>query len=158
MKFTVLILSLGQLAAQDLQVSGATATQAVVTYSAPTEKGCGVALSESATFTPVVNDVNGTLFTWADTDIGAVTGSLTAGTRVLVLGKRAAQFSGNTSYSRALRADTTHYLRITCEGQVQVAQFSTARISGLVPPDLTFQTAGHGNWAAPDFDWSDVRM
>lgn len=154
-KLILTMVCLGLLPMSAAEVSGSTATQAVLVYQAPTAAACEVAVSESATFEPLVHDVDGTLFPGANLDTLATAGALAAGERILVIGKRVAQQSGGRLMSRALRADTDHYGRITCEGQVETVQFRTAKIAGMVPPDSGFNRDGHGNWGMPDFDWTD---
>lgn len=155
MKLLILLYCLLPLVLGALQISGVTATQAVFVYTSPSDHECQVQVSESAEFDSLVNDVNGALFTGANTDAAAAIGAATAGERVLVVGKRTAEKSGGRLYSRALRADTDHHARITCDGEVQTATFRTAQIAGIVPAETGFNPDGHGNWGMPDFDWMD---
>src|SRR3974390_2044303 len=55
-------------AVTNLRVTGVTATQAVISYDAPDANPCTVAVSESPTYTPLVYDVDPSLFANADSD------------------------------------------------------------------------------------------
>ncbi|MGD0013648.1 MAG: hypothetical protein ABSD56_04370, partial [Bryobacteraceae bacterium] len=117
---------------QNLQVIGTTATQAAISYTAPsTGAACTLQVSEtnefsSSSYTPV-NDVNPQLFPGSALDTRP--GSLRSGAdRVVVIGKRAAEKSGSLFYSRALQADTPHYFRIGCGAAVATGAFRTSNI------------------------------
>ncbi len=49
-------------AVDNLRVVGVTPTQAVIAYSAPSSAACTLEVSESASYTPLVHDVDTTLF------------------------------------------------------------------------------------------------
>lgn len=119
----------------DLSFS-ATNTQLAVAYTAPSGSPCTVEGSESPTYSPLVNDVNTTLFSSSNADNRD--GSVTSGTRrVFVLGQRktATSPSDSKNYSRALQAYTTHYVRVTCGATVMTGQADTANI----PLNSTYQ-------------------
>jgi hypothetical protein len=119
-----------------VSVSGVTNTQAVLTYTAPDGNPCTVQASESNTLSPLVHDVDSTLFTGANSD--ARSSSVNTGTlRKVVLGARVSQLSPSDSnvYSRALQAFTTHYYQVTCTGASATGSFTTANI----PLDSTYQ-------------------
>src|ERR1035438_1073894 len=109
-------------------VVGTTATQAILTYTAPSTNPCTLEVSELASFSPLVNDVNGALFSRANLD--SRTSGITNGTfRIVVVGTRTAQAASDGNvYSRALQASTLHYFRITCDGQAGQGSFTTANI------------------------------
>lgn len=156
-----------------VQVTGVTATQAVLTYVVdnapppprartlrPNQRGpadCTVELSESASFAPLVPDVNPALFPGADRDTRP--GSISAGSeRLIVLGKRAAEIAADgRRHSRALQAATTHYYRITCGSDRATGSFATANIPlgntyGEAPP----ADRDHpGQYAWPEMPWND---
>lgn len=138
--------------AQVLEVVGATATQVVIQYERPQHTPCRIELSESPTFDVMVNDVNPLLFPGSDTDSRAL---VEGATRTLVLGRRTTEASGKRRYSRALRADTWHHLRLTCAGSVSTSTFKTAPPSGLAPDAPPYLEGADGNMGVPDFDWSD---
>ena len=109
----------------NITVTGVTPTQAVIKYSATSSNACTIALSESMTMTPLVNDVNPALFAGSSSD--ARPGSITSGVaRTVVLGKRSVErgLDGN-NYSRALQAYTTHYLLVTCGSDSGQSTFRT---------------------------------
>ena len=132
MRWSVLLcgLSLPLAAAiQNVTVQGTTTTQAIIAYTAPDENPCTVEVSESLTFTPLVNDVNPALFPGANTDTRA--GNLPSGqARVFVAGARRADASPVDArlYSRALQANTPHYFRITCGADSATGSFMTMNL------------------------------
>jgi len=140
------------LQALELQVVGATPTQVVVEYHREDSRPCRIEISESPNLDVLVNDVNPLLFPGSDTDSRAI---VEGNRRTLVLGRRTTEASGRRRYSRALRADTLHYLRLTCPGAVFTSTFKTAPPSGLAPEAPQFLEGADGNMGVPDFDWSD---
>ena len=128
----LLVLSLLAAAGADGAIAvgnvNATATQALLTYTAPTSLPCTVEVSESPTYLPLVHDVDGSLFHNANLD--SRPGGINRGTeRLFVVGKRAAEVALDTvRYSRALQTATPHYFRITCSGQTATGTFNTQSI------------------------------
>jgi hypothetical protein len=106
-----------------------TATQALISYSAPDSSACTVEISESPTYGPLVHDVNPALFPGSNLDSRAESYSVGA-TRVFVAGKRRAErgLDGHW-YSRALQTNTRHYYRRTCGADVKTGTFTTANIA-----------------------------
>ena len=155
MRFLIFVLAISAYGQPTSVRVEATPTQAVISYVAPSSSACTVEVSEVSGLSPVVNDVNTSLFASSDSDSTAI-GAGAAGFRQLVVGKRAAQMASGRMYSRALRADTLHYGRLTC-GSAVTFNFRTAPIAGVTNLGDAFDsTAGiHGNWAMPDFDWTD---
>jgi hypothetical protein len=142
------------------RVSDTTAREAILRYVAPTPAACSVEVSESASYSPLVNDVNPGLFVGSNSDFrngaqgrertfvigGAGTGIDYA--PVDTTGKRS---------SRALQANTLHYYRVTCGVDVISGTFNTSNIA----PGDTFPTttapidpAHLGDTAWPFFPWS----
>jgi hypothetical protein len=117
-------------AIQNVSVLGTTATQALIRYTAPNNSPCNVEVSESPTFSPLVNDVDGTKFASAPSDARA--GSISNGAeRTFVAGRRAAEIGLDTiRYSRALQTATQHFFRVTCPstGDKASGNFETTTI------------------------------
>ena len=87
-----------------------TATQATLSYSCANTSVATIEVSESNTYTPLVNAVNPALFTGAGQDAGGDTGPRPK----FVIGIRDSPLDLNGNYtSRALQALTTHYGRIS---------------------------------------------
>lgn len=133
-------------------------TQVLLSYTAPTTSACTVEVSESASYTPVVNDVDTGKFSGSDSDNRD--GNLGAGTtsRLTLVGRRTADVATDTNYySRALQANTLHYAKVTCGSDVGTTTFTTANI----PPGMTYTdypypfAAGEYNWKLPTFFGND---
>lgn len=140
-----------------LRVDGVTSTQAIVSYIPPSGAACTIEVSESPSYSPVVNDVNTSLFASSNSDAARsiVTDSGT-GRRSFIVGTNTSALDANSKMdSRALRADTLHFARVTC-GSTAVTTFTTAQIHGLVPEDPPFSTDGHGNYAFPDRNYTSA--
>src|SRR5580704_10838021 len=76
-------------AVSGVTVSGLTNTQAILSYTAPDANPCQVEISESATYSPLVHDVDAAKFSGANYDNRP--GSITNGrSRAFVAGKRTA--------------------------------------------------------------------
>lgn len=146
-----------------IEVTGATPTQAVVHVSALNADGspytgtCTYRASEGNTFTSPVNDVNPALFPGANSD--ARSGSTINGKdHYFVLGTRtAAKGSDGKYYSRALQADTLHWVGATCSGSEISTTFKTQNppLGNSYPEFPAFDSGSYGNHAAPTIDFSD---
>src|ERR1700691_6118641 len=139
-----------------VRVSGATATQAVVTYTAPNTSACSLAVSETADAkgnpqTPLIHDVDPTLFPGADQDSRSANTS-SGSLRGFVIGKRAAAMGADGRYySRALATNTTYYGKIACGADTALFNFSTTNIPlgiGYTDPWPSDPTAP-GAWMTP---------
>lgn len=131
-----------------VQILGLTNTQAVLIYNSPVISSCSVRVSTSSQYSPVVNDVNASLFTSANLDSrpGNMTGPMT---RVFVMGKRTADVAlDGKRYSRALQADTTYFYEITCGTNVATGQFTTKTLfPGLTYSDtIPGDASGNAAW------------
>ena len=140
MKTSVLFLLLCTgLAAQSrltVTVQGATATQALIYYVAPDTTPCTVQLSESPSYAPLVADMDPSLFTGAGSD--ATYDLLPAGTaRLLRIGRRTSALAlDGRWHSRALAANTQHYVQVTCHNATGTASFLTDVPRGFAPEPL----------------------
>ena len=115
-----------------------TNTQAIFRMPA-SAASCTVEVSQSATYLPLVADVDPALFA------GAGTYSSNAGHWYVVGKRQVAASLANGARSRALQADTTHYYRVSCPGISQITgtfKTQTLQASTYIEP------AG----AAPLFD------
>lgn len=149
-----------------LQVYGAitfrsvqtTATQAVLSYTAPDTTACTHEVSEDASYSPVVNDVNTSLFASSNSD--SRSGSISNGTsRFFVVGARTSAVATNGKYySRALRAGTLHYYRITCGGDTSTGTFRTRDITlgSSYSDPLPGNPTSAGTYAYPSQNWASA--
>ena len=134
-----------------VRVVGTTNTQAVLTYSAPDDGACTVKVSQQASLTPLVRDVDPALFPGADQDTRPET--VTAKTnRIFVVGKRITQrASDGKNYSRALETYATHYYQVACGSAVATGSFTTANIPlGMTYNDVPqVDESNPGQWMIP---------
>jgi len=146
-----------------VRVSGSTATQAVVTYTAPNTSVCSVAVSETADSQgnpqpPLSHDTDPALFPGADQDSRA--GNTGSGVlRTFVIGKRAAATGvDGRYYSRALATNTTYYGKIACGADTALFTFQTTNIPlgiGYTDP-WPADPAAPGAWITPSSPGSIV--
>jgi len=146
----------GQGQSMKIAVQGTTATQALLSYVTPDASPCTVAVSESASYSPLMADVDPALFAGADAD--TVHGILPPGTaRLIRIGRRtSALASDGRWHSRALAEETEYYVRISCGGATATATFRTGVPEGFAPEPLPTDPGGWGNLAYPEFDFSDL--
>ena len=93
--------------------TAATATQGILSYTAPGSGACTVQVREGKAQSPLVHDIDPALFPGSNLD--SRSGNVTTGLkRVFVVGKRAAESAlDGRRYSRALQTLTTHVFTIT---------------------------------------------
>jgi hypothetical protein len=150
------------LLAQPAQLSlvGTTSTQIVFSYQSPDDNACTVAAVNTDDPTVQVYDLDTTKFT----DTPAVNTDFrhdwNTGTRsrVFVLGKRTSDLAADGRlYSRALETDAQHLITVTCAGTAVTLQTKTGRLPNgeTFPENPPFNTAGVGNYAWPDVDWTN---
>ena len=143
----------------NVQVTGSTNVQAVLSYEAPAGSGCTVEISESPSLRPLVHDVDPALFPGSDSD--ARNGNANNGRkRVFVAGKRAVDEGADHKwYSRALQTDTVHHYRIRCGSETATGSFRTANLAvGTSYPWPIPQDPQTGNFRWPSFDTGDQRQ
>ena len=139
-------------------VEGISPTQAVLSYVAPDNSACTVRVSESATLSPLVHDVNGALFSGAAQDLTRATTAANAQYRKVTIGARTSDKASNGwMYSRALQAFTQHYYSVECSSGTATGAFTTANIplGHAFPEPPPFNAEGFGNYAWPTIDWAD---
>ncbi len=137
-----------------------TNTQAVIQYTAPDTQPCKVQVSEVADFSVPVNDTDTKKF--PDSDLDTRAGSLQDGTqRTFVAGKRVAERgSDHVFYSRALQALTRHFYRITCGGDTQSGEFTTANLlmGNTYTEPQPVDPLQPGEYAWPTLSYSDRKQ
>ncbi len=125
-------------AAGNLRVLGATQTQAIVAFEKPQGGTVTIEVSESPAFASMVRDVDATLFPGANQDTERPGCIATGSSVTCVIGKRTVEMAADgKAYSRALRAATTHYFRVTWPdaSQETVTQSTRDPILGSPPHD-----------------------
>ncbi|HSM76982.1 MAG TPA: hypothetical protein VLT57_05135, partial [Bryobacteraceae bacterium] len=136
----------------------ATATQAILSYTAPDSNPCTIQVSENASLTPLAHDIDPSLFAGSSSD--ARTGSITLGSeRTFVIGKRAVETAlDGKRYSRALQAFTQHFFAVTCDGVTTQGTFQTANppLGNLSADTPGFDSTAFGNYAWPSVDWTNT--
>jgi hypothetical protein len=156
-KSVILLVAAASLqAAVTVDSISATGTQALIVVTAPTADTCTLEVSESASYAPLVADVDPALFTGADTQAAHLAGSWVSGSsntaRQLRIGLRKADLAlDGFRHSRALAADTKHYLRVTCNAVVAVSTFVTGVPKGIAPEPQPTDSTAWGQLALPEF-------
>ena len=138
-----------------VQVVGTTPTQAVLAYTAPDDNTCSVAVSQSQSLTPLVADVDPSLFPWSNLDNRPLAVN-TGRQRIFVAGKRSADLSNGVRVSRALQAATRHYYSVTCGTNSTSGTFTTANLAaGNAYPEYPPQDPNSpGDYGWPDMPYS----
>ena len=137
-----------------VSVVGVTSTQSILRYTCGNSSAATIEVSESPTYSPLVHDVNSTLFSGAGSD-----GSSVVGVRPdFVVGKRETDLALDTNYySRSLQAYTTHYYRITGCGATATGTFTTGNIlmSSSYLDFVQLDKSSAGNYIRPTLLTSD---
>lgn len=133
----------------------ATSTSVILRYRSTGAGTCTIIVSESSTLSPVVNAVNGTLFTNANNDTSPLNNGLE---RNVVVGSQAiSQGSDNNYYSLALHAATQHFGSVTCGSDSGTFTFATLNPRlGSPPLAPLFNSAQFGNYAQPTINWTNL--
>lgn len=139
-------------AVTDLSLVGATSTQIVISYTAPTNAACTVEASRSSDFSTLALDVDPASYPGSDSDLRA--GNIRYGRyRIVVIGKQGPaaieQAKDGFHRSRALRADTGYFIRVNCAGDSATTQARTANI-------LLGDSRGEALAVAAPFQYSQV--
>lgn len=133
-----------------LRVEGATATQIVISYIPPSVSACTAELSESASYSPLVHDVDTAIFSGSNSDTRSVT---SGARRYFILGTRTgAAGADGKIYSRALAAATPHFGRVTC-GSAVAFTATTGQISGIAPEELPVAA---GSYLFPEWSFTQA--
>lgn len=122
-------------------------------YDAPNGSACTIEVSESNTYSPVVNDFNGTLYTGSNSDLSRSDTYVNGLHRIVIAGKGDSFYHNTDStaapFSRALHAATTHYIRVTC-GSAATLTIDTSNIPlGQVVGTQGIRSAGPFQYTAP---------
>ena len=134
-----------------VRIVGTTNTQAVLEYSPPAGGACTVKVSQQASLSPLVRDVDPALFPGSDQDTRPET-TVTPTGRAFVVGKRIAQRAADgKNYSRALETYALHYYQVACGSAVAAGSFTTANIPlGMTYNDVPQVDASNpGQWTIP---------
>ena len=137
--------------------TASTATQALISYTAPDTGVCAVEVREGGLQAPLVPDVDPSLFPQSNLDSRAVN-LVTGQRRVFVVGKRAVESAlDGFRHSRALQNNTSHSFKITCGASVFTGQFTTmnAPLGASYNDPLPADPNQPGQYAWPDFNWLD---
>ena len=107
----------------NVQVSSTIHMPAILGYTAPSVTACIVEVSKNATFTPLVNDINSTLFRNSNSYVGG------PNPRQIVVGKMTVSTAlDGRNYSRALETARVYYYRILCGVDTATGTFQTQNI------------------------------
>jgi len=177
MKFGVVIAAALSLAVSSFGVTlvevrkrDLTSTQAIVRVRTDQPGFCTYRVSEGASFSALVNDVNPVLFSGANSDAraGSIITGLDAGRlaetslgseHVFVAGTRTAtRASDGKFYSRSLQANTLHWVGVICGADAEVATtFQTLNppLGADGPELMPFDPTAFGNVAVPSIDWAN---
>ena len=119
--------------------------QIVVTFTAGyNPPACTLALSENASLTPIVRDLDTTLF--AGANLASRAGNLVSGNAVTFIAGQRGMTNGlgldGNWYSRSLQVDTLYYGKITCGSDTATFTAHTAPL----PAGMTHQDSLPAHW------------
>ena len=145
---------------QNVQMQGATATQAVISFDVPDPANCLVLVSTDPAFATSVNDTNTTLFPGSQ-NCNRASSSVVGGRVTFVIGARTSRAGiDGAFYSLALEANRIHYYRVTSQGQdIFTCDPAQNCIKTAIPPfGNTFPEPPPFNAAAPyNYAWPTIR-
>lgn len=154
MKVFLLLASAGVLFSAptvSIPASGITPQQVIMSIASPTGD-CTIEVSESATYSPLIPDVNPALYAGSNVDnTRPDTITQASGTRLVTIGHRTAD--------RSLSTLTTLYYRVSGCGTTAAGSFITSNLGvGTTMSQATpFDSTKWGNMALPAFDWTTVK-
>lgn len=163
-----LILGLGLLtipgissaAVGNLRVLDSTPTQIILGFNKASSGPATIEVSESSTYSPVIYDVDSAKFSGSHQDTSR-TSCLISGLDVIcTIGKRTVEVGVNgKAYSRAGRADTIHYIRVTGPDSSTATTTGKTRppiAAGNVPRDpFPIDPANPGRVLWPSLEYND---
>lgn len=161
MKFLLLILGAAVCLAQPTHVRVTPShNRLVFEYDAPSSSACTIEVSESASYAPVVNDVNTTLFTGSNSDLRTIDPNPIQqdNHRVFIVGTPRVELAADSTYqSRGIAAATKYFWRLTCGSAVTgVADTGNIPLGNSYPGGVDFLAGAFGNLSAPTIDWTDA--
>jgi len=152
MRLLFLLFFAATLQGQTVSVVATSPTQAVLRIS--NGAACSIEVSESPTYSPVVPDVDGTLFGGAGSDATRNTSLIGDNDKIVVIGKRRIDTTQiGTKVSRSLQQGTTHYYRIcgTASGTFTTKTYPF----GVTYTDLPQYDFSNGSYVYPTWSTSD---
>ena len=140
----------------------ATSKQMMVSYTAPDTNVCTVEVSESPSYSPLVDDVNSSLFSGSNLDsrsgslgMGATDRTFLVGTAPDMKGMISNLASDAKRYGRLLQPGTTYYVRVTCGATVATGSITTKNRPLGITRSFERPMASAGVYAYPTLDESN---
>lgn len=140
----------------NVRVTDETTTGAVVRFLAP-DAACTLKVSQLANLSEIVYDLDGSLFTGANSDVSNSSVIKYGNERAWAVGKTltAAALDGK-NYSRALQVATLHYYEITCGASTATGTFTTRNFPlGVTHLDNQTVDGTTGRWLQSTLSYTD---
>jgi hypothetical protein len=134
-----------------------TPTQAIVQYTATSTGSCMIAVSDQSGLGVTVWDLDGSTFANANIDTGRPDTIQDGMNRTVILGHRSVEKGlDGLFYSRALQANTQHFVTVACGSDSGSATFTTQNIpfGGSYPELPIFDSQNTWNYAYPTIDYT----